>query len=100
MQAELLFAQKEERERTSLSHKSDINFVKKSFENLNLNSDAMTLRECSNLREHQNRFTDQDEDDRSFFTNTRTGQRIPTRGLKNRNQGRTLFLLQEGASDS
>ena len=50
----------------------------------------MTLRECSNLREHQNRFTDQDEDDRSFFTNTRTGQRIPTRGLKDGNQGRTL----------
>jgi hypothetical protein len=41
MQAEILFAQKEEREQTSLSHKSDITFVKKLFENLNLNNDAM-----------------------------------------------------------
>ena len=54
MQAEFLFAQKEEREQTSLSHKSDINFVKKSFENLNLNNDAMALSECTDLKDHQN----------------------------------------------
>ena len=47
MQAEFLFAQKEEREQRSLSHKSDINFVKKSFENLNLNNDATALPKCS-----------------------------------------------------
>jgi hypothetical protein len=90
MQAEILFAQKEEREQTSLSHKSDITFVKKTFENLNLNDDAMTLSKCSDLKVHQNTFSNQDEDNRSFFTNTRTGQRIPTRGLQNGNQGRTL----------
>jgi len=90
MQAEFLFAQKEERKQTSLSHKSDITFVKKSFENLNLNNDAMALSECTDLKDHQNKFSNQDEDDRSFFTNTRTGQRIPTRGLQNGNQGRTL----------
>ena len=43
MQAEFLFAQKEEQK--SLSRKSDITFVKKSFENLNLNNDAMALSE-------------------------------------------------------
>ena len=90
MQAEFLFAQKEERKQTSLSHKSDITFVKKSFENLNLNNDAMALSECTDLKDHQNKISNQDEDDRSFFTNTRTGQRIPTRGLQNGNQGRTL----------
>jgi hypothetical protein len=90
MQAEFLFAQKEEREQTSLSHKSDITFVKKTFENLNLNGDAMALSKCSDLKVHQNTISNQDEDDRSFFTNTRTGQRIPTRGLQNGNQGRTL----------
>ncbi len=90
MQAEILFAQKEEREQKSSSHKSDITFVKKTFENLNLNDDAMTLSECSDLKVHQNTFSNQDEDDRSFFTNTRTGQRLPTRGLQNGNQGRTL----------
>jgi hypothetical protein len=90
MHAEFLFAQKEEREQTSLSHKSDITFVKKSFENLNLNNDAMALPECSDLRVHQNTFSNQDEDDCSFFTNTRTGQRFLTRGLQNGNQGRTL----------
>ncbi len=56
MKAEFLFAQKKEREQTSLSHKSDITFVKKSFENLNLNNDAMTLPECSDLRDHQTHF--------------------------------------------
>ena len=100
MQAEFLFAQKEEREQTSLSHKSDITFVKKSFENLNLNNDAMALSECTDLKDHQNKISNQDEDECSYVTNTRTGQRIPTRGLKKGNQGRTLFLLQEGASDS
>jgi hypothetical protein len=90
MQAEFLFAQKEEREQTSLSHKSDITFVKKLFENLNLNNDAMALPECSDLQDHQNKSSNQDEDDRSFFTNTKTGQRFLTRGLQNGNQGRTL----------
>jgi hypothetical protein len=95
MQAEFLFAQKEEREQTSLSHKSDITFVKKSFENLNLNNDAMALSECTDLKDHQNKISNQDEDECSYVTNTRTGQRIPTRGLKNGNQGRTL----EGPSE-
>jgi hypothetical protein len=90
MQAEFLFAQKEEREQTSLSHKSDITFVKKSFENLNLNNDAMALSECTDLKDHQNKISNQDEDDRSFFTNTRTGQRFPTRGSQDEIQGRTL----------
>jgi hypothetical protein len=90
MQAEFLFAQKEEREQTSLSHKSDINFVKKSFENLNLNNDAMALSECTDLKDHQNKISNQDEDKCSYVTNTRTGQRIPTRGLQKGNQGRTL----------
>jgi hypothetical protein len=95
MQAEFLFAQKEERERTSLSHKSDITFVKKSFENLNLNNDAMALSECTDLKDHQNKISIQDEDECSYVTNTRTGQRIPTRGLKNGNQGRTLEIPSE-----
>jgi hypothetical protein len=90
MQAEFLFAQKEEREQTSLSHKSDINFVKKSFENLNLNNDEMALSECTDLKDHQNKISNQDEDKCSYVTNTRTGQRIPTRGLQKGNQGRTL----------
>jgi hypothetical protein len=90
MQAEFLFAQKEEREQTSLSHKSDITFVKKLFENLNLNDDAMALPKCSYLRDHQNKFSNPDEDDCSFFTNTRTGQRFPTRGFQNRKPGRTF----------
>jgi hypothetical protein len=42
------------------------------------------------LRDHQNKFKNQDEDECSYVTNTRTGQRIPTRGLQNGNQGRTL----------
>jgi hypothetical protein len=95
MQAEFLFAQKEEREQTSLSHKSDITFVKKSFENLNLNNDAMALSECTDLKDHQNKISIQDEDECSYVTNTRTGQRIPTRGLKNGNQGRTLEIPSE-----
>jgi hypothetical protein len=78
MQAEFLFAQKEEREQTSLSHRSDITFVKKLFENLSLNDDAMPLPKYSDLRDHQNKFSNPDEDDCSFFTNTRTGQRFPT----------------------
>ncbi len=86
MQAEFLFAQKEEREQTSLSHKSDITFVKKSFENLDLNNDAVTLQECSDLKDHQSKNSNPDEDDCSFFTDTRTGQRFPTRGFKDRNQ--------------
>ncbi len=90
MQAEFLFAQKEEREQTSLSHKSDITFVKKSFENLNPNNDAMALPECSDLQDHQNRFLNLDEDECSYVTKTRTGQRIPNRGFQNRTQGRTL----------
>jgi hypothetical protein len=90
MQAEFLFAQKEEQKQRSLSHKSDITFVRKSFENLNLNNDAMALPECSDLQDHQNKFSNQDEDECSYVTNTRTGQRIPTRGLQNGNQGRTL----------
>jgi hypothetical protein len=90
MQAEFLFAQKEEREQTSLSHRSDINFVKKSFENLNLNNDAMALPECSDLKDHHNRFSNLDEDECSYVTKTRTGQRIPTRGFLNKIQGRTL----------
>jgi hypothetical protein len=90
MQAEFLFAQKEERVQTSLSHKSDITFVKKSFENLNLNDDAKALPECSDLRDHQNKISNPNEDDCLFFTNTRTEQRFPTRGLQDGNQGRTL----------
>jgi hypothetical protein len=50
----------------------------------------MALPECSDLRDHQNKFKNQDEDECSYVTNTRTGQRIPTRGLQNGNQGRTL----------
>ncbi len=73
-----------------LSHKSDITYVKKSFENLNLNNDAMALPECSDLQDHQNRFSNLDEDECSYATKTRTGQRIPTRGFQNRTQGRTL----------
>jgi hypothetical protein len=90
MQAEFLFAQKEEREHTSSSHKSDITFVEKSFENLNLYDDAKALTECSDLEDHQNKFANPDEDDCSYVTNTRTGQRFPTRGFQNKNQGRTL----------
>jgi hypothetical protein len=90
MQAEFLFAQKEERKQTSLSHKSDITFVKKLFENLNPKNDAMALPECSDLQDHQNRFSNLDEDECSYVTKTRTGQRIPTRGFQNRTQGRTL----------
>jgi hypothetical protein len=90
MQAEFLFTQKEEREQTSLSQKTDITFIKKSFENLNLNDDEMALSECSDLRDHQNTFSNQDEDDHSFFTNTRNGQRFPTRGFQDGNQGRTI----------
>jgi hypothetical protein len=90
MQAEFLFAQKEEREQTSLSHKSDITFVKKSFENLNLRDDAKALPKCSDLPVHQDKFTNLDEDECSYVTNTRTGQRIQTRGFQDGNQGRTL----------
>ena len=82
MQAEILFAQKEEREQTSLSRKSDITFVKKSFENINLNNNAMALPKCSDLKDHQNKNSNPDEDDCSFFTNTKTGQRILTRGFQ------------------
>jgi hypothetical protein len=90
MQAEFFFAQKEEREHASLSHKSDITFVKKSFENLNLCDDAKALSECSGLEDHQNKFTNLDEDDCSYVTNTSTGQRFQTRGFQGGNQGRTL----------
>jgi hypothetical protein len=90
MQAKFLFAQKKEREQTSLSRKSDITFVKKSFENLDLNTDAMALPECSDLQDHQNRFSNLDEDECSYVTKTRNGQRIPTREFQNRTQGRTL----------
>jgi hypothetical protein len=90
MQAEFLFAQKEERKQTSLSHKSDITFVKKSFENLDLNNDAMALPECSDLQDHRNKLSNLDEDECSYVTKTRTGQRIPTRGFQNKIQGRTL----------
>jgi hypothetical protein len=100
MQAEILLAQKKEREQTSLSHKSDITFVKKLFENINLNNDAMALPECSDLQDHQNKLSNLDEDECSYVIKTRTGHRIPTRGFQNKIQGRTLFLLQEGASDS
>ncbi len=31
-----------------------------------------------------------DDDECSYVTNTRTGQRFPTRGFQNKNQGRTL----------
>jgi hypothetical protein len=89
MQAEFLFAQKEEREHASSSHKSDITFVKKSFENLNLYDDEKALTECSDLKVHHNKFTDLDEDDCSYVTNTKTGQRFPTRGFQNGNQGKT-----------
>ena len=86
MQAEILFAQKEEREKTSLSRKSDITFV----ENLNQNNDAMALPKCSDLKDHQSKNSNPDEDDCSFFKDTRTGQRFPTRGSQDGNQGRTL----------
>jgi hypothetical protein len=90
MQAEILFTQKEEREQKSSSHKSDITFVKKLFENLNLYDDTKSLTECSDLGYHQNKFTNPDEDDCSYVTKTRTGQRFQTRGFQNKNQGRTL----------
>jgi hypothetical protein len=90
MQAEFLFPKKEEREHALSSHKSDITFVKKSFENPNLNDDAKALRKCSDLPVHQNKFTNPDEDDCSYITNTRTGQRFQTRGSQDRNQGRML----------
>jgi hypothetical protein len=89
MQAEFLFAQKEEREHALSSHKSYINFVKKSFENLNLNDNGKALPKCSDLADHQDKFTNPDEDNCSFVTNTRTGQRFPTRGFQNGNQGKT-----------
>ncbi len=72
------------------SHKSDITFIKKLFENLNLYDDAKALIECSDLEDHQNKFTNPDEDDCSYVTNTRTGQRFQIRGFQNKNQGRTL----------
>jgi hypothetical protein len=50
----------------------------------------MALSECTDLKDHQNKISNQDEDECSYVTNTRTGQRIPTQGLKNGNQGRTL----------
>ena len=50
----------------------------------------MALPECSDLKDHQNKFSNQDEDECSYVTNTRTGQRIPTRGFQDGNQGRTL----------
>jgi hypothetical protein len=43
----------------------------------------MALPECSDLRDHQNKFKNPDEDDCSFFKDTRTGQRFPTRGSQN-----------------
>jgi hypothetical protein len=55
MQAKFLFAQKEEREHALSSHKSDITFIKKLFENLNLNDDAKALPKCSDLADHQGR---------------------------------------------
>jgi hypothetical protein len=50
----------------------------------------MALSECSDLKDHQNTFSNPDEDDCSFFTNTRNGQGFPTRGFQDGNQGRTL----------
>jgi hypothetical protein len=55
----------------------------------------MALSECTDLKDHQNKISNQDEDECSNVTNTRTGQRIPTRGLKNGNQGRTLEIQSE-----
>jgi hypothetical protein len=103
MQAEILFAQKEEREQKSSSHKSDITFVKKSFENLNLYENTKSLTECSDLGDHQNKLTNPDEDDCSYVTKTITGQRFQTRGFQAGKQGRTLgknvrFQLTSGKS--
>jgi hypothetical protein len=50
----------------------------------------MALPECSDLKDHQNKFSNQDEEECSYVTNTGTGQRIPTRGFQDGNQGRTL----------
>ncbi len=50
----------------------------------------MALPRCSDLRDHQNKFTNPDEIKCSYVTNTRTGQRFPTRGFQNGNQERTL----------
>ncbi len=36
----------------------------------------MALPKCSDLRDHQNKFKNQDENDGSFFKDTRTGQKI------------------------
>ena len=55
----------------------------------------MALPECSDLKDHQNKFKNLDEDDCSYVTNTRTGQRFPTRGFQNGNQGRTLTLTKK-----
>ena len=50
----------------------------------------MALPECTDLKDHQNKISNQDEDECSYVTNTRTGQRFPTRGFQDGNQGRTL----------
>jgi hypothetical protein len=52
------------------------------------------------LRDHQNKFKNPDEDDCSFFTNTRTGQRIPTRGFQNKIQGRTIGKTERSEQTS
>ena len=51
----------------------------------------MALPECSDLIDHQNKFKNPDEDDCSFFKDTRTGQRFPTRGFQN---GRKVVLAK------
>jgi hypothetical protein len=90
MQAEFIFAQKEEQEHALSSHKSDITFIKKSFENFDLKDDAKALPECSDLEDHQDRFANQDDDDCFYVKNTRNGERFQTRESQDRNQGRTL----------
>jgi hypothetical protein len=47
------------------------------------------------LEDHQTKFTNLDEDDWSYVTNTRTGQRFQTRGFQDRNQGRRLTSTEK-----
>jgi hypothetical protein len=114
MQAEVLFTQKEEREHALSSHNlkatplksclkkspllkklfEEITPVKKLFENINKTMMQKHF-EVLRLRDHRHKYKNLDVNDRSFFTNTRTGQRFPTRGFQNGNQGRTLTLTEK-----